>query len=258
MRFYNVYFLCGLALAWTGLATTATEFPRNVAPPPHDGQPGCGIRYEFTRLWRNNNEDGQYWQCTAWQLPARVRHCPSGTLFQDSWQVCVPFDQWRWTPYIEPPTRPYERVAQCEEVVIETNPECIDCECPVCPDEQITTPITPTTPTGQTTPSTIPTTPDGGGTTTPGNGGEDLDPMGVCPGASDSQHNPGTMSCFRPECTMTQWLDGVLYPTRDPTHFFQCGPGTGNLFIMPCAPGTCFSFRRQVCIHIRDWQNDCA
>lgn len=241
--------------------------PPNIRP-SHDGQPGCGIRYEFRRLWRNNFNPEVYWECVHWRNPALQRTCPSSTYFQDSWQTCVPFTQWQWTPYSEPPTRPgCEAVAECEEIVVVPEPET---ECPwKCPNnnQTMTTPgpdiqttseinlnVTSSSPAPNTTSivTEVPTTPEGGE-----GGGTDTEGMGRCEGASDYQHNPGTMSCFRPQCTISQWQEGTLYPTRDPTHFYQCGPGTNNLFTMPCAPGTCFSFRHQVCIHPRDWQNDC-
>lgn len=235
--------LYSLTLAWS-LTSANVESDLDMAAiasdlvAPHDGQPGCAIRYEFRRQWRNNFNPENFWECTRWREAATQRNCPPFTRFQESWQTCVPENQWEWTPYMEPPTRPGSgQVEECDELETDT------CECP---DPTPPTPPTADPPVDTTTPI-IPTE------------GPDDKARLPCPGASDEQNGAvGEMSCFKPECTMQQWLDGTLYPTEDPTHFFQCGPGTGNIFRMPCGPGTCFSFRHQVCIHIRDWFPDCA
>uniref|UniRef100_A0A1B0D0Y4 Chitin-binding type-2 domain-containing protein n=1 Tax=Phlebotomus papatasi TaxID=29031 RepID=A0A1B0D0Y4_PHLPP len=102
------------------------------------------------------------------------------------------------------------------------------------------------------TPTIPPHHPEQTTTTTPPN------PSGNCPGAQDGQYAPGPHSCAPPPCTWDQWQDEKLYPTRDPTKFYQCGPGVGNLYVMPCAPGTCFSFDVQGCVHVYDWKNPCT
>lgn len=258
MLSHATHALCALVLAsaltWQA---DASNGPPNISP-SDDGQPGCGIRYEFRRLWRNNQIPEQFWECKTWRHPAVRRYCPPGTRFQDSWQTCVPFTVWQWTPYFDPPTRPCETVDECQEVVINP-PEPEDCECPPVtppPDEcecpPVTPPCTTEDPNDTTwTPPTIPTTEDPSST-------EESNPIGICPGATDSQHDPGTMSCAAPQCTIQEWLTGTLWPTRDPIFFYQCGPGSGNLETKTCAPGTCFSFQDQVCVHPRNWRNDCA
>lgn len=91
--------------------------------PQHDGQPGCQIRYEFTRRWRNNYDNSLYWECRLWSVPAEQRSCPPGTLFQDSWQTCLPAGMWEWTPYSEPPTRAGQNNEdQCEPLDTGTCP----------------------------------------------------------------------------------------------------------------------------------------
>ncbi|XP_059622888.1 mucin-2-like [Phlebotomus argentipes] len=110
--------------------------------------------------------------------------------------------------------------------------------CPTCP------PTCPTCPPETTTPS-IPTPPEEGET-----------PKQLCPGAEPHQYVPGNHSCTAPTCTYDQWLDGTLYPTLSPVEFYQCGP-EGYLYTMPCAPGTCFSYDHQVCVHFRDWVYQC-
>ncbi|GAB0099613.1 hypothetical protein DMENIID0001_155000 [Sergentomyia squamirostris] len=407
----------------------------------NDGQPGCFIRYEFERLWRNNFDQSAYWRCERWGEGAVRHECPPHTSFQDFWQTCLPNANWQWTPYSDPPTRPGEQeVDQCEPL---ENPTPCPTSSPITtptpewnstttgdwntttplPDWNTTTtgdwntttpgdwnttttgdwnttmptpPVNTTTPewnttttgdwntttpspewnttttgdlntttpgdwntttpgdwntttTGDwntTTPSpewnttttgdlntTTPgdwntTTPGDWNTTTPGDWNtttphegnttrtpefstgftttpqdnesspppttptddtdptgptcptcppttttpapcptcppptqqpppENPNPIGICPGATDKQHAAGDKDCAPPPCTWDQWLNGTLYPTRDPTKFFQCAPGEGNLYVMPCGPATCFSFEEQVCVHVHDWKNPC-
>lgn len=328
-----------LALTWNSVLATRSFSDLSTFTPPHDGQPGCGIRYEFSRSWRHNLEPENYWKCTEWQQPADLKTCPPGTRFQDSWQTCVRFSDWEWTPYSEPPTRPYEYVDECVEILLDTDdPNQGPCECPGDSTEN-TTIGTGTTESvdegssesnwttegvadgsteGASTEGSWTTEDDGNGgstegswtteggiegttelhwTTEDGNGAstegswtteggnqnstesnwtteggneittsssipgatEETDPFGICPGADDSQHDPGTMSCYRPTCTMADWHQGILlFPSRDPSFFYQCGPGQGNIFLMPCAVGTCFSFTHQVCVNAKIWKNDCA
>lgn len=79
---------------------------------------------------------------------------------------------------------------------------------------------------------------------------------GICDGAPDSAYVPGTMDCSPLECTQEQYERGTLYPTSNPRSFWQCA-GYNWLHEMPCGAGTCFSFAHQVCIHARDWVNQC-
>uniref|UniRef100_A0A1B0CKI3 Putative mucin-2 isoform x2 biarmipes n=1 Tax=Lutzomyia longipalpis TaxID=7200 RepID=A0A1B0CKI3_LUTLO len=389
----------------------------------HDGQPGCFIRYEFERLWRNNFDQHAFWRCERWGEGAVRHECPPYTSFQDFWQTCLPNDNWLWTPYSDPPTRPGEQeIDQCEPIenptpcptsppITTPPPEWnttttddgwntttpdsswntttpdsgdwntttpdsswntttpdsgdwntttpdsgdwntttpdsgdwntttpdsgdwntttpdsgdwntttpdsgwntttpdpnwtttpIDSEtnttrpsCPTCPPEQTTTttelppcttdePVDPTEETEEpseptdapteetsrppcptcppevtTTPAPCPTCPPTEGTSTPQTPTPpDEDTSGICPGAEEHQYAPGDMDCQPPPCTWEQWLDGTLYPSRNPQEFFQCGPGEGNMYVMPCGPGTCFSFTEQVCVHVVDWRNYCT
>ncbi|XP_052872207.1 uncharacterized protein LOC128277737 [Anopheles cruzii] len=81
------------------------------------------------------------------------------------------------------------------------------------------------------------TTPSGPGTGEPGT---ELDP---CPG---------------PRCVTSAEIN-TLWVHPSPGHFYQCRPGTAGWFPqeMPCAPGTLFSFRHQVCVHPWDWVEPC-
>lgn len=82
-------------------------------------------------------------------------------------------------------------------------------------------------------------------------------PYGICQGSEPANSTPGTMACSEPVCTESVWKNGTLYPTPDPTKFFQCH-SPKILSTMPCAPGTCFDFKKQVCVHPIDWVNVCA
>lgn len=78
-----------------------------------------------------------------------------------------------------------------------------------------------------------------------------------CKGASEANSVPGIETCAAPKCTNEIVAINKLLPHRDPTKFYQCGPGL-NYYVMPCGPGTCFSFNRQVCVHPYEWKNPCA
>lgn len=78
-----------------------------------------------------------------------------------------------------------------------------------------------------------------------------------CKGASEANSVPGIETCAAPKCTNQIVATNKLLPHRDPTKFYQCGPGL-NYYVMPCGPGTCFSFNRQVCVHPYQWKNPCA
>lgn len=139
----------------------------------HDGQPGCFIRYEFERLWRNNFDQHAFWRCELWGVGAIRHDCPPHTSFQDSWQTCLPNDMWQWTPYSEPPTRPEEEVLdQCEPIEsptpCPTNPPITTTPTP---EWNTTTPIwNTTTPSSNETDPTnppCPTCPPASTTTTP-------------------------------------------------------------------------------------------
>lgn len=147
-----------------GLSLIAVTSAQVASRPPadHDGQPGCGVRYEFTRLWRDNFNSSLYWRCEQWQVPARSIRCPSATWFQDSWQTCVPFHEWQWTPYSDPPTHPGSPPnEECEELVIEQPEECIPVTTlPPPTTVETTIDVTSPTPPIVTTPETVPTTED--------------------------------------------------------------------------------------------------
>ncbi|XP_052899989.1 uncharacterized protein LOC128306497 [Anopheles moucheti] len=62
--------------------------------------------------------------------------------------------------------------------------------------------------------------------------------------------------CPEPRCVTFEEIN-TLWTIPDPNFFQQCRPdvtGGWSLQLMPCAPATLFSFRRQVCVHIEHWE----
>ncbi|GAB0096121.1 hypothetical protein DMENIID0001_115920 [Sergentomyia squamirostris] len=248
------------------------------ASPTYDGRPGCLVQYEFGRLWKNNFEPTAYWKCEQWGQPASKVECPKYMNFQDYLQMCVPYTNWKVTPFSEPPTGPGQSEGeQCKPIPPPSyNP------CPTCPpcNSDPTTPLPTTTPSTTTPTTTVTTTtqppcptcaPPTETTppcstcppTTPTSPAPQPDPVvGTCPGATLAQHAPGNMDCNPFECTKEKWENGTLYPTHNPTEFFQCRPtnvgsALGTLQTMECPKGTCFSFEQQVCVHVVTWKNPC-
>lgn len=67
----------------------------------------------------------QYWECTQWRQPAEPRRCPGGFRFSAAWQSCQPHDQFRWTPFSEPPTLANAYLEdECVEVVLTPPDNC--------------------------------------------------------------------------------------------------------------------------------------
>uniref|UniRef100_A0A3F2YVY9 Chitin-binding type-2 domain-containing protein n=1 Tax=Anopheles dirus TaxID=7168 RepID=A0A3F2YVY9_9DIPT len=66
----------------------------------------------------------------------------------------------------------------------------------------------------------------------------------------------GNELCPEPSCA-TQPLLETLWGYPDPEYFLQCRPvpdGSWRLQLMPCAPGTWFHFRHQVCVIPELWE----
>lgn len=78
----------------------------------------------------------------------------------------------------------------------------------------------------------------------------------TCPGASVENSAAGSEDCSAPTCTVEIWTQNKLLPHRNPRKFYQCGPGL-NYYEMNCALGTCFSPKKQVCVHPYEWKNPC-
>lgn len=231
--------------------------------------PGCRTRYEMRLKWAVENVPSAYWECPRWGHAVN-KSCPSGTLFSAPYQTCVPEKHWEPFPYYAPPTTPNDYEDECKEVDECVNP-CLSIECNegkvvgnqcVCPEgaelDNGTCKFKPS----------IDECGENGHWDVMENrclcndGYEFLNgwcfkTSGKCVGAPESAYSRGTMDCEPLECTKEQYTRGTLYPTRNPRSFFQCA-NVNWLIEMPCAVGTCFDFKEQVCIHARDWVNQCA
>ncbi|GAB0090089.1 hypothetical protein DMENIID0001_047650 [Sergentomyia squamirostris] len=216
----------------------AVDFGGRPLPLSDDGQPGCRTRREFGRFWRNHEDPSRYWECTAWATGAEVRHCPQFTRFQEEWQTCVPEHLWNWSPPLSPPSRPGDAVNPCEPLDLSTPcpPNGGPTPCPPCPDETTTVVCPPCPPEDPGTPENPP--PE----------------EAVCWGPPPAN---GGLSCTAPSCSFDEMNRNLLFPSRTPTQFFRCA-GVGFPVIINCAPGTCFDFVQQVCVHPRDWSNSCS
>lgn len=70
--------------------------------------------------------------------------------------------------------------------------------------------------------------------------------------------SPDFQICVPPPCTEDQI--NTLWPTEDRNYFYQCAPQSRCSWYpvrMPCAPGTVFGFKEQVCIWECDWVDPC-
>lgn len=240
-------------------------------------QPGCRTRYEMRMKWTVQNVNGAYWECAAWGTSVR-KSCPVGTLFSSPYQTCVPTKNWEEYPYYAPPTTVYDYADECtEDFMVCTNPclveaeiQCIggsvvngQCVCP--PNWVLKNGVCSATSSVDTCRSNEIWNAvelkcdcrDGfqmiNGQCFSTNAAE----TGVCPGAAPTAYAPGTMDCKAIGCSRDQYFNETLYPTRNPQTFWQCA-NVGWIEEMPCAPGTCFDFKKQVCVHSYDWVNHCT
>lgn len=179
-----------------------------------DGQPGCRTRYEFTKLWRNNLERGQYWECVNIGQAAVARHCPPSTAFLDHWQTCVPDSMYEWTPPYDPPSSPGVALNPCWDLA-ETGDSCNSTD-PCCCD-----PITPTTTVPVISTTTMMTT-----TTT-----------------TTQAQETTTQASFI--CTADRL--GLRWSGPDSNTYWECYGLMEEPFLISCPPGFVFDFVRQTC-----------
>ncbi|XP_058444005.1 uncharacterized protein LOC131425816 [Malaya genurostris] len=65
--------------------------------------------------------------------------------------------------------------------------------------------------------------------------------------------------CIEPKCETNEDIN-TLWPHRLAEFFYQCRPAFGGGWtpqLMPCAPGTMFSFAVQVCVWPNQWEDPC-
>lgn len=193
--------------------------------------PSCRTRYELYRKWADPDNSQVYFECVQWATPLE-RECPANSRFSYPHQACLDLSSWIDLPYVPPPTSADNYEDECSVEILCYGGEVIDgvCECPpgfyldygICKIDI--------------------------GNPDPGNN--------ICEGASEEAYLPGDMDCEPIECTSEQYFAETLYPTRNPMTFWQCA-NVGWIEEMPCGPATCFDFKRQVCVHARDWKNHC-
>lgn len=238
-------------------------------------QPGCRTRYEMRMKWSVQNMNGAYWECARWGNAVR-RSCPTNTLFSAPYQTCIPTRMWEEFPYYAPPTTPNDFAQECNEdfdVCVNPCPEeevlCVGghvsngvCICPV--NWVLKNGVCAFVSSVQTCRANerwdvilqrcvcI-----DGFQLINGQCFSQASSSGVCNGAPATAYMPGTMDCNSLPCTEVQYKNETLYPTRNPATFWQCA-NIGWIEEMPCAPGTCFDFQKQVCVHAADWVNYCV
>lgn len=238
--------------------------------------PSCRTRYEMRMKWATGLNHHSYYECVRWGH-AVEKFCPEGTSFSAPYQTCVPEKYWEEFPYYPPPTFEGDYMDECTMI---DNSECVNpCVDPeegheiMCVggevvDGQCYCPGT----TGHVNGVCMyrPGVDDCGanGLWNPiemrcvcNEGFEFLngwcvETKGKCEGAPETAYVRGTMDCQPLECTKDQYWAGKLYPTKNPRSFYQCA-NVEWLKEMPCGRGTCFDFKQQVCVHARDWVNQC-
>lgn len=232
-------------------------------------QPSCRTRYEMRMKWAVETINSAYWECSRWGK-AVVKTCPEGTLFSAPYQACVPTKFWEPFPYYAPPTNTNDFEDECTEEVGQCVNPCIDVECNggdvvngrcVCPKSaELEDGVCKYKP-------SIDICGANGYWNAVENycvcnegyeyiNGWCFRTSGLCKGAPESAYVRGSMDCDPLECTKEQYVVGTLFPTRNPRSFWQCA-NVGWIQEMPCGAGTCFDFKKQVCIHARDWVNQC-
>lgn len=239
-------------------------------------QPGCRTRYEMRMKWTVQNMSGGYWECVSWGHSVR-KACPAGTLFSAPFQTCVPTKSWEEFPYHAPPTTVNDYADECTQDMDVCVNTCLD-------DEVTTQCIGGNVVNGQCIcpvnwilkngvcifVSSIDTCRANerwdvilqrcvcidGFQLVNGQCFSQNDALGSCQGAPATAYLPGNMDCNPIACTNQQYLAETLYPTRNPRTFWQCA-NINWIEEMPCAPGTCFDFNKQVCVHAADWVNHC-
>lgn len=234
-------------------------------------QPGCRTRFELRMKWTFQGDSSTYWECSSWGNAIR-RACPVGTLFSSPFQTCIPSRLWEEFPFYAPPTTVNDYADECTEYAGTCDNPCqsacnggewVNGQC-VCPPNHTlqngTCVYYPSDDScgehGFWSPWENRCECDAGYYLRDGRC-VSFDTSGRCEGASDEAHLvPGTMDCLPVDCSDNQYWPNTLFPTRNPGTFFQCANQL-NVVERPCAPGTCFDYSEQVCVHARKWVNQC-
>uniref|UniRef100_A0A182Q8F3 Chitin-binding type-2 domain-containing protein n=1 Tax=Anopheles farauti TaxID=69004 RepID=A0A182Q8F3_9DIPT len=233
-------------------------------------EPSCATQELIETLW-GYPDPAFFLQCRpvpdgSWRL--QLMPCAPGTWFHFRHQVCVIPELWEacdgtegddgtgTTPEITTPEITTPEITTPEITTPEiTTPEITTPEIttPEITTPEITTPeiTTPEITTPEITTPEI-TTPE---ITTP----EITTPEVTTPEPStDDVVDDSLDPCSGPRCVTFDEIN-TLWVHPLPTFFYQCRPLMGGWSPqeMPCAPGTLFSFRHQVCVHPQDWTDPC-
>ncbi|XP_053699235.1 protein starmaker-like [Sabethes cyaneus] len=239
--------------------------------------PRCVTFQEINTLWAHEDPE-HYWQCDPLEehiwIPV-LRICAPETLFSFRQQTCVHPDDWEevcppfggeTTPDNGDNTDPEDQDPGDEdpddEEPDETDPDDKD------PDDGDDTDPDDKDPgvenpdeehPGETDPDDDKDPDDEDPDDSDPNDPDDKDPDDTNP--EDKEPDDETPDdddlCPEPSCVTFEEIN-TLWAVPDPNFFLQCRP-TQNppvwvLQQMPCAPGTWFSFRIQVCVFPEDWR----
>ncbi|XP_055551757.1 uncharacterized protein LOC129734061 [Wyeomyia smithii] len=241
--------------------------------------PRCETFKEINTLWAHEDPK-HYWQCdpleeNVW-IPV-LRICAPETLFSFRQQTCVHPDDWEEvcvpgesTPDDGEDTDPDDKDPD-DEHPDETDPGDEDTDDPDVkdPDDPDDTDPDDTDPDDEDPDDTDPDDTDPDDTdpddNDPGDDNpddkdpDDKDPDDTDPDdeTPDDDEPDDENLCPEPACLTFQEIN-TLWAIPDPNFFLQCRPtDTPRLWVfqeMPCAPGTWFNFRIQVCVFPEDWR----
>uniref|UniRef100_T1GP32 Chitin-binding type-2 domain-containing protein n=1 Tax=Megaselia scalaris TaxID=36166 RepID=T1GP32_MEGSC len=72
----------------------------------HNGRSACSSQEEIdTKYYANNFDPTKYWHCEAMNVPATDKQCGVERAFHQKKRECVPWNQWQWFPYDDPPNK---------------------------------------------------------------------------------------------------------------------------------------------------------
>lgn len=72
-----------------------------------DGKPACIPAERQQGKWPNNFDPTRYWFCAPAPSTASAVdiECDAGEAFNAATLTCVPWGQWQWHPYVNPPSQ---------------------------------------------------------------------------------------------------------------------------------------------------------
>lgn len=72
-----------------------------------NGKPACNAEERAQEKWPNNFDPTKYWYCAPAPSSAAAveESCPPENAFDVGKLECVPWAEWTWTPYENPPSQ---------------------------------------------------------------------------------------------------------------------------------------------------------